>query len=314
MVPAADAAYSLHLDLAASQAVEALREAGVPAIVLKGPSIAMWLYPDGSRGYNDVDLLVPLDGLPAARRVLTKLGYTGSYAALASVAAPPSHVDHHAEYWSRPQTRIDLHWRIPGTTAPPERAWEILARDVTPLKVGFRELPVLSEPARALHVALHCAQHGRDEPQPLRDVERLVVTLPDERWPEVAALAEQLGAVGALGIGLGRSEAGQQIAARHGIRGAIDDLHVALNAIGAPPVAAGLDTLSGAVRGRASARDAWAVFFPPAGMMREIQPLARRGRAGLAVAYARRLGDRLLQLPAGWRALRRARALLRDDA
>jgi hypothetical protein len=313
MGPAASAAFSLHLDLAAAQAVDALAEAGVPAVALKGPSVAMWLYPDGSRGYNDVDLLVPLGSLPAARRVLEGLGYTCNYSPLGSGGTVPSHVDHHAEYWHRGPAKIDLHWRIPGTTVDAERGWEVLARHVERMRIGSRELPVLSEPARALHVILHCAQHGADEPQPARDAERLVAVFPDDRWPEVVALAEQLGALGALGVGLNRTAAGRDVAERHRVRGRIDDLYVALNAIGTPAGAAGLDRVEAGLRGHASLRDVWGVLFPPPAMMRTMQPLARRGPLGLAAAYATRLADRLVRLPRGYLALRRARRLLRDE-
>ena len=53
------AANALLLDLAAARASAALRDAGIRAILLKGPVIARWLYDDGSeRNYGDVDLLV----------------------------------------------------------------------------------------------------------------------------------------------------------------------------------------------------------------------------------------------------------------
>jgi hypothetical protein len=310
------AAFSLHLDLAADEAVRALEDRGVRAIVLKGPSIAMWLYPDGARRYNDIDLLVPVEGLPAAREVLVRLGYTGGYAPLEEARGRPGHIDHHAEYWRRRDASIDLHWRIPGMTAPAERAWEVLAEHVESLPIAAqRALPVLTPPARALHVALHCAQHaGIAEGHPLRDLERLVATLPDETWPQVARLAAEVGAAGALAVGLGQIEEGREIAERHGIRSGIDDLYVALNAIGAPPSTAGLSIVAQGLRGRASARDVARVLFPPRTLMHEQHPLARRGRTGLAAAYVVRLGDRLLHLPRASVALRRARRLLRNGA
>jgi hypothetical protein len=307
------AAFSLHLDLAADEAIRALRDAGVPAIVLKGPSIATWLYPEGTRRYNDIDLLVPVDGLPRTRAALAGLGYSGGYAPLEEAREAPGHIDHHAENWRRPGSGIDLHWRIPGMTVPAERAWELLADHVEPLPVGSRTLPVLDHTALALHIALHAAQHaGVVDGHPLRDLERLVATLPDDAWPQVERLAAEVGATGALAVGLGQTPQGREIAERHGIRGGIDDLHVALNAIGAPPSTAGLSTLGRGVLGRAPARDVARVLFPPPSLMRETHRIAGRGSAGLALAYAARLGDRLVHLPRAVVALRRARRLLRE--
>src|SRR5215213_4879318 len=100
MGAAAGAAYSLHLDLVAVQATRALEQAGVPAIVLKGPSIATWLYVDGgARPYDDCDLLVPLERFPDARRALAALGYSCRYQPLDARGTVPAHTDHHAEYW-----------------------------------------------------------------------------------------------------------------------------------------------------------------------------------------------------------------------
>jgi hypothetical protein len=69
-------AHALARDVATAEVVEALRAAGVRSIVLKGPSIARWLYADGQpRPYGDTDLLVSpadldignLENLPKSR-------------------------------------------------------------------------------------------------------------------------------------------------------------------------------------------------------------------------------------------------------
>jgi hypothetical protein len=314
MGSAADAAYSLHLDRVSVEATRALRDAGVPAIVLKGPSITLWLYADGEpRRYRDCDILVPQDRLPAARASLAELGYTCRYAPLEPGAVLPRHLEYHEESWRRADAKIELHWRIPGVTVAPEHAWELLAADTESLRVGFGEIPVLAIPARALHVALHCAQHGGDATRTTRDVERLVAALPDEDWPRVVELANALGATGALAAGLAKTEPGRAVVARHAIPGGLDDLHVALRAVNAPRGARGLDTVGAALAGRATARDVVHVLFPPAPLMRMASPLAARGRLGLVSAYGLRLVGRIVRLPRAWRDLRRARRLLRKD-
>ncbi|MDQ4145916.1 MAG: nucleotidyltransferase family protein, partial [Actinomycetota bacterium] len=70
------AARALRLDRVAGITVDRLRAAGVPSILLKGATIATWLYDDGHpRPYRDVDLLVsPLDA-ERAKEVLGKLGF-----------------------------------------------------------------------------------------------------------------------------------------------------------------------------------------------------------------------------------------------
>ena len=66
---------SLFLDSKAGAAVQHLRAAGVPSIVLKGKAIATWLYEAGeARPYADVDLLVPPAQFERATELLAELG------------------------------------------------------------------------------------------------------------------------------------------------------------------------------------------------------------------------------------------------
>lgn len=58
------------------ESLEALDDAGVEAVVLKGGALAHTLYPDpGERPMNDLDLLVAPDAAEEARRALTSAGW-----------------------------------------------------------------------------------------------------------------------------------------------------------------------------------------------------------------------------------------------
>src|SRR5436305_2012832 len=52
--------HSLLIDRVTAEVVEALRAEGVPCVVLKGATVARWLYSDATaRPYSDADLLAP---------------------------------------------------------------------------------------------------------------------------------------------------------------------------------------------------------------------------------------------------------------
>jgi hypothetical protein len=70
------AACALYVDRVTGEVVAALNDAGIAAILLKGPSIARWLYPAGGRMYRDTDLLVPPSQFLDAASVLRSLGFT----------------------------------------------------------------------------------------------------------------------------------------------------------------------------------------------------------------------------------------------
>lgn len=85
--------------------VRTMREAGVRVAAIKGAAHAKTLYAaPAERPMADVDLLVPVKDLPAARTTLRRIGFS-----LAAAGAL-----HHAEVWVRNDRVIDLHWSIIG--------------------------------------------------------------------------------------------------------------------------------------------------------------------------------------------------------
>lgn len=64
----------LAVDRVTAEVVPALAAVGIRPILLKGPSIARWLYPSGGRSYGDTDLLVPPADFARAGSVLERPG------------------------------------------------------------------------------------------------------------------------------------------------------------------------------------------------------------------------------------------------
>jgi hypothetical protein len=68
-------AHKLLADVTTARLLAALRQAGVRAIMLKGPVVAEWLYQGAVRLYGDCDILVSEEELDAAEAVLEDLGF-----------------------------------------------------------------------------------------------------------------------------------------------------------------------------------------------------------------------------------------------
>jgi hypothetical protein len=86
----------------------ALKDAGIPVILLKGHALARTVYPDPAlRQSSDIDLLVQPHNIPASEEILEKLGYV--------CPVKTFHIsqnEHHHEIFS-PQGKglhIELHW------------------------------------------------------------------------------------------------------------------------------------------------------------------------------------------------------------
>jgi hypothetical protein len=275
------AALTLLVDRTTGEVWRALQGAGIPAILLKGPSIAGWLYDQpGTRAYGDADILVDPARLEESRRLLSRLGFQPRTPVI------PGDRPHPSGAWLRPRDRatVDLHSSITGVGVPPEVAWRILRKQMEPLEVAGVAVEVLSVPARAVHVALHAVQHGPRDAKPMEDLKRAVSRLSTETWAEAAVLAGSLEAVPAFAAGLRLVPEGARVT-DHLRLPRSSSRELALRARGAPPGTLTVDWLM-TRRGLIAKLSLLArKLAPPPGFMRQWSSLARRGPAGLALAY-----------------------------
>ena len=207
------AACALYVDQVTGEVVAAMRQAGIPAILLKGPSIARWLYPAGGRMYRDTDLLVPPSRFADAGSVLRSLEFTDLLDGFDPFERRPQAVERSfvRSAGARPGGKVDLHRNLPQLPTPDVLLWETFAAASETTLVGGVEVRVLNRTAVALHVVLHAVQHAfgahTDE-----DLRRAIDVLPLDGWREVARLAERLGVAEVLGLGLRRHASGVEVA------------------------------------------------------------------------------------------------------
>lgn len=294
-------ARSLAVDAQTREVSSALAERGVEHVLLKGPSIARWLYAAGEvRPYDDTDLLVPPDRLPDARAVLRELGYSYGGQAPDEAADLPAGLG-----WVRGAFEVDLHTTLTGARAQAEEAWAVLSQGPEELEVAGHGVRVLRPDLRAMHVVLHAAQHGFEMKRPMDDLDRLLAR-PDVEWTAVCACAQRLEALDAFAAGLRLRPRGAAIAEDLRLPEATSR-RVLLRARSASPLALGLEELSGLDGWRAKVRRLAREVAPSPRFMRLWLPLARRGPLGLAAAYAWRPVYLALRAPralVSWRSVR----------
>ena len=287
--------------------MSALRTRGVESLLLKGPVVARRLYAHEARFYGDTDLLVAPHSLDAARQTLRELGYEPRYGDR-SVAL----VGHHGSHWQLRGSllQVDLHHTLTGVRAAPAALWEALSDHASTMDVDGTPVRVPDDAALALHVALHGAQHGITRETPRNDLRRAVERFEVETWRAAAALAARVDALDAFGVGLRLSPEGAAVAAQ--LRLAPNrSRNAALRVMAAPSVTLGVDRLSSTPGLAAKARLAIGWTFPPPDFMRAWSALARRGRAGLALAYVWRPLALAGQTPAAVAAWHRAARITR---
>ena len=283
------AAASLVIERAAADAVVMLREAGIRAILLKGPPQQDWLAAaDPPRASVDVDLFVDPAQAHAAGQKLFDLGYR-------VVPEVTPGVGHHAVVWTASgQVPVELHDRLWGTGGD---EWDALSRETETVMVAGESVEVPNEAARCLVVALHAAHHGVAKDATLYDLERAIAVADRKSWTHAAELARAVHGEVAFAAGLGLVPSGERLRAdlRLGEPGLTDG--VALDIATPRSGAAGFYWLSQQNGLRARARFVLRKLVPPADFMRFKHPYARRGRGhllrglSLPAVLARPLGD-----------------------
>ena len=305
--PVEAAAVGLVVQAAAVEAISALHEAGMRSILLKGPSFERWLYgADEPRMYGDIDLLVDARQFEQAGAVLGELGYRQR-----SEERAPTHVDH-AKLWLREgdNMHLDLHRSLVGVGVPGADVWTVLAEQSEPMEIVGGRVEILSEPARAVQVALHAVVHGHSTEKTLLELSRAIERAPLPAWQQAAQLAERLRADGAFATGLRMIPEGGELADRLGLT-ASPTVENVMFAEEVPYSTWTVNRLANTPGILPKLRIVLQRIFPSPDFMRAWYPIARRGRLGLALSYPRRLSWMVTAtgpaVAAWWRARRRAR-------
>jgi hypothetical protein len=274
------AASSLVIERAAADAVVMLRDAGIRAILLKGPPQQEWLASaDPPRASVDVDLLVGPAQAHAAGQELFDRGYR-------VVPEVTPGVGHHAVVWAAPgHVPVELHNRLWGTGGDD---WKVLVRETEAVTLAGHTLEVPNEAARCLVVALHAAHHGVGKVATLYDLERAVAVAERTSWERAASLAREVDAEAAFAAGIGLVPSGERLRADLGLHAPALNGGVALDIATPNAGAAGYYWFSRQKGVRARARFVLRKLFPQADFMRFKHPYARRGTAQLALTYVYR--------------------------
>ena len=296
-------AVNLANEAATGELVAALRAAGHRAIVLKGPPLQRWLYGKTTRLSQDVDILASWDRLAELEQVLASVGWR--YLGIDAVGEDRPH----CRIWQRRDNGLvlELHRNLAGIGVPAAEAWSIISAQTEEATVGATMAEVLAAPARAMHIALHAAQHGVAVARTLTDLERALELLPEEDWTHAADLAARLEATDAFSAGLGLVPKGQELLQTLGLPPP-SSTEAVLRAQGSPLGADSLEWFTRLPDRRSKAKFLLRHLAPPRGYMCVWSGLARRGPLGLGLAYLWRPLWFLLHLgpaAASWRRARR---------
>lgn len=190
--------FSMMLRLRLPPVLQALREQGVQAVVLRGPEFADRLYPRPElRLFTDLDILVPRTALPSVGDAMSRLGYR-----LQNLP----HLKHHAPYgeqlWKHPdhgQEQVEIHWNLVNSPAL-QRGVSVEIHDLQ-----FDRDGKLTPASLLLIAAVHGAtSHGFDRLQILCDIRQIARQTVDEDY--LVDVGRRTGSAVAVATGLRLAE------------------------------------------------------------------------------------------------------------
>ena len=132
--------HGARVDRVSVEVHEAFARAGIPGILLKGPSIAAWLYgPDELRPYGDSDFLIRRADWETAGDILQSLGFSPQW----SDMDHPGLGSYSSFAFKRGDDAVDVHATLSGLDAGHDLVWDVLTDSLATQRVLHTDLPVL---------------------------------------------------------------------------------------------------------------------------------------------------------------------------
>ncbi len=181
--------------------IEMFREAGLETMLVKGPSVAVRAYANGSaRAYGDLDLLVRHRDIQRATELMTAAGYRPdiSLDAIRADKIPGQYLFVHARSALIVEFHTERTMRYFPRRLPIERFFDARAE----VMIDGRAVPTLSLEDELVLICIHGSKHVWDRLAMIADVAAYVARQPQLDWKKVFQSAEEIGATRMLHLGL----------------------------------------------------------------------------------------------------------------
>jgi hypothetical protein len=196
----AQALFTLRLTAEMFRLLESFAEAGLDALVIKGPVLSVRGYGDaGLRQYGDLDLIARDKDMLAFTELMTRLGYEARVgrAAIQAKKAPGEYAFRQASTRLLVEFHTARTFRYHPRPLPVEKLFERQVR----LKIDAHEVPALAPEDELILVCIHGAKHFWERLGHIADVAAFLSRQKLD-WERVASAAEEVDAKRMLYAGL----------------------------------------------------------------------------------------------------------------
>ena len=182
---------------------KSLEAVGVSAMTLKGPCLAMQAYGDiALRNAGDIDLLVPLEDIEKADKVLKENGYRIGDTGFEMTEAQKIHYrkfrNHHRYFDEGRSKAIEVHWRLHSVPLLLPLGFEELWQRAERVKVAGHPAAVMSARDMELHLCTHGATHVWLRLQWIADIALIFGKKNEDDWVITLENAREAGVLRAV--------------------------------------------------------------------------------------------------------------------
>lgn len=182
--------------------LDRFNKAGVDAIPVKGPTLALRAYGElAARRFGDLDILIRRGDLPAAFSCLERAGFCPALTLdTAQLSAYARHEDDLA-FVNPAGVLVELHWELSGLYLARPLAFDALPTAPESIELLQREVRVLPEPVLLVYLAVHGSKHIWQRLEWLASLHQVAESLRRQDWDEALELAERWQCRGMLLLG-----------------------------------------------------------------------------------------------------------------
>ncbi len=182
---------------------DALIASGVPAIPIKGATLAVLAYGDVAlREFTDLDLLIPEKSIAEAQRVILSQGYERKASSVEGHQLEDNEGPYHVLIKKRPISRVDLQWVMAHQHFTFRLDRPEFWRSQIPVTLEGKTVPGLAPEILLIVLCVHGSKHAWEQLKWVCDVAELLRTHPALDWKQIFLYASNWRCRGMLCLGL----------------------------------------------------------------------------------------------------------------
>jgi hypothetical protein len=171
--------------------IKALTDAGVEAIVFKGPALAITAYGNlALRRFIDLDVMVRRADVARAIEVLSAKGYSSARPLDPEQQELLLRTQHNLQF-TRGRLIVELHWQVSPELFASSVTAEDLWQNLETVQINKAEVKTLKTEDLLFSLCVHGSRHLWQRLAWICDIDRIIATRPEIDWPGLLDRARQ---------------------------------------------------------------------------------------------------------------------------